>query len=105
MRHLVVLVTSPRRSVSEKLSQGLVRNKLAACVNRVPGLHSRYWWKGKVETAREELLIIKTRQDRLAQLTQWVKKNHPYTICEVIVLPISGGNKDYLRWIDGSLKK
>jgi periplasmic divalent cation tolerance protein len=105
VKHLVVLVTSPEAGVSEKLSKGLVRLKLAACVNRLPGIQSRYWWKGKIETAREELLIIKTRQDRLKRLTQWVKKNHPYSICEVMALPVSEGNDEYLRWIDESLKK
>ena len=82
----------------------MIGNRLAACVNRVPGLQSRYWWKGKVETAREELLIIKTRQDRFLKVVQWVRKNHPYTVCEVISLPITGGNPDYLRWIDESVK-
>lgn len=103
MKNYLVLVTTPGRSVSERLSKGLVREKLAACVNRVPGLHSRYWWKGKVETAREELLLIKTRQDRLAALTRWVRQNHPYAVCEVISLPIAGGNRAYLDWIARSL--
>lgn len=105
MKSYVVLVTTPGRKVSEKLSKGLVENRLAACVNRVGGIQSRYRWKGKVETAREELLLIKTRRDRLSRLTRWVKAHHPYTVCEVIALPIAGGNSDYLRWIDQSLKK
>ena len=104
MKHLVVLVTTPGRAVSEKLSKGLVQNRLAACVNRLPGIQSRYWWKGKVETAKEELLVIKTRQDRLSKLVKWVKGNHPYRVCEVISLPITGGNPDYLKWIDQSLR-
>ena len=103
MRHVVVLVTTPGRAVSEKLSKGLVEGRLAACVNRVGGISSRYRWKGKVETAREELLIIKSRKDRLSKLVQWVRAHHPYTVCEVITLPITGGNPDYLRWIDKSL--
>ena len=105
MKFLAVFITTPNRSVSEKLSKGLVRNKLAACVNRVPGLHSRYWWKGRIETAREELLIAKTVQSRLAPLTRWVKAHHPYTVCEVIALPLVGGNKDYFQWISKSLPK
>lgn len=104
MKRYVVMVTTPGPAVSEKLSKGLVRNRLAACVNRLPGIRSRYWWKGKIDTAREELLIIKTRLDRLSKLVRWVKKNHPYAICEVIALPIAGGNPDYLRWIDQSLR-
>lgn len=103
MKHCVVLVTTPSRAVSEKLSKGLVKGRLAACVNLVPGIGSRYRWKGKIETAREELLIIKSRRDRLAKLTRWVKAHHPYKVCEVIALPIADGNADYLRWIDQSL--
>jgi periplasmic divalent cation tolerance protein len=104
VKYLVVLVTTPGRTTSEKLSKGLVQNRLAACVNRLPGVKSRYWWKGKVETSREEILIIKTRQDRLSKLTKWVKGNHPYTVCEIVALPIGGGNPDYLKWIDQSLR-
>jgi periplasmic divalent cation tolerance protein len=99
----VVLVTTPNRRVSEKLSKGLVEKKLAACVNCVPHLASRYWWKGKVETAREELLIIKTHSRRLGTLMRWVKANHPYTVCEILALPVNRGNRSYLQWIKHSL--
>jgi periplasmic divalent cation tolerance protein len=103
VKKYVVLVTTPNRSVSEKLSKGLVQNKLAACVNRIPGIHSRYWWKGKIETAREELLLIKTQQNRLSALTRWIKQKHPYTVCQIVALPIAGGNQAYLDWIGQSL--
>ena len=103
MKSYVVFVTSPNRKVSEKLSKGLIERKLAACVNRLPGLRSRYWWKGKVETAREELLFIKTNQTRLKFLIEWVQKNHPYTVCEVVALPIAAGNKPYLQWLNKAI--
>ena len=103
MKFYVVLVTSPNRQTSEKLSKGLVGGKLAACVNILPSLKSRYWWKGKVETAREELLLIKTSQSRLSPLVQWVKKHHPYKVCEVVALPVAAGNKLYLDWIAKSI--
>ncbi|HTC21657.1 MAG TPA: divalent-cation tolerance protein CutA [bacterium] len=103
MKSYVVLITTPNRLVSEKISRGLVQKKLAACVNRVPGIQSRYWWKGKIETAREELLLVKTRQSRLPALTRWVEQNHPYDICEVLAIPVAGGSKAYLDWIGESL--
>ena len=103
MKRFVVLVTTPNLRVSEKISKGLVEGKLAACVNIIPGLRSRYRWKGKVETAREQLLLIKTNHRKLSGLIQWVGKNHPYTVCEVVALPIINGNKPYLDWIDSSL--
>jgi periplasmic divalent cation tolerance protein len=104
VKRLVVLVTTPGRTTSEKLSRGLVQNHLAACVNRLPGVKSRYWWKGRVETSKEELLIMRTRQDRLSKLIKWVKGNHPYAVCEIVALPIAGGNRDYLKWIEQSLR-
>ncbi len=104
MKHFVVLVTSPNRKTSEKLSKGLVSGKLAACVNRVPSITSRYWWKGHIETGKEELLIIKTNQSKLKALTKWVKVNHPYQVCEVLALPVAQGSTDYLQWIDQSLR-
>ena len=103
-RWMAVLVTTPDRTTSEKMSRGLVQNKLAACVNRVPGLTSRYWWNGKMETAREELLVIKTNRAKFSGLIQWVRQHHPYTVCEIVALPIARGNQAYLRWIDQSLR-
>lgn len=103
MKRYVVLVTSPNRAVSEKLSKGLVGQKLAACVNRIPSISSRYWWKGKIETGKEELLIIKTNQTQLTALTRWIKAHHPYQVCEILAMPVASGNPDYLKWIDQSL--
>jgi periplasmic divalent cation tolerance protein len=104
LRPTLVLITTPGRRVSEKLSKGLVGGKLAACVNIVPGLRSRYRWKGKIETAQEELLLVKTTRGKLGKLIQWVRKEHPYSVCEVIAFPIAAGNPAYLRWIAGSVK-
>ncbi len=105
MKYFAVLVTTPGWAVSEKLSQGILERKLAACVSRLPGLASRYWWKGKIESAREELLIVKTNRRKLPALTEWVRRNHPYEVCEVVALPVAAGNPAYLRWIDEALAK
>ena len=99
----VVFVTSPIRRMSERLSRDLVEKKLAACVNRVPGLTSRYWWRGKVETTKEELLLVKTNSGRLRALMHWIKANHPYTVCEILALPVAAGNPSYIQWIKQSL--
>lgn len=104
MKAYTVLVTTPGLSASRKLAMGLLRKKMAACVNRIPGVESRYWWKGRIETAREELLLIKTSKGRLPSLIRWVRENHPYTVCEVIALPVARGNPPYLRWIEQSLQ-
>ncbi|XP_011176374.1 protein CutA homolog [Solenopsis invicta] len=99
--HSVAYVTVPNDAVAKTLARGLVENKLAACVNIIPQLTSIYEWEGKIQEDPELLLMIKTRTERVDALTKYVKENHPYTICEVISLPIQNGNEDYLKWISG----
>ncbi|CAL4912974.1 unnamed protein product [Urochloa decumbens] len=102
---IVVYVTVPNREAGKKLSQSIISEKLAACVNIVPGIESVYWWEGKVQSDAEELLIIKTRGSLLDALTEHVKANHEYDVPEVIAVPITGGNNKYLEWIKNSTKE
>ncbi|KAG5018877.1 hypothetical protein AAZX31_06G090200 [Glycine max] len=101
---IVVYVTVPNKDAGKKLAESIVKEKLAACVNRVPGIESVYQWEGKIQTDSEELLIIKTRQSLLEALTEHVKANHEYDVPEVISLPITGGNLKYLEWIKESTR-
>ncbi|KAG0564981.1 hypothetical protein KC19_8G153900 [Ceratodon purpureus] len=101
---IVVYVTVPNKETGTKLAHGIIENKLAACVNQIPGVESTYWWEGKVETDTEILLMIKTRQSLLGELTDHVKNNHPYDTPEVIALPITGGSEKYLKWIGDNTK-
>ncbi|EXB91536.1 Protein CutA [Morus notabilis] len=101
---IVVYVTVPNKEEGKKLAESLVREKLAACVNRVPGIESVYQWQGEVQTDAEELLIIKTRESLLEALKEHVKANHPYDVPEVIALPITGGSTAYLEWLKNSTR-
>ncbi|XP_062205499.1 protein CutA 1, chloroplastic isoform X1 [Phragmites australis] len=92
-------------STGKKLAGSIISEKLAACVNIVPGIESVYWWEGKVQSDAEELLIIKTREALLEPLTEHVKANHEYDIPEVIALPINGGNQKYLEWLKNSTRE
>ncbi|CAI8599178.1 unnamed protein product [Vicia faba] len=102
---IVVYVTVPNKEAGKKLSESIVKEKLAACVNRVPGIESVYLWEGKIQTDSEELLIIKTRQSLLEALTDHVKANHEYDVPEVISLPITGGSLKYLEWLKESTRE
>ncbi|CAN6311324.1 unnamed protein product [Urochloa humidicola] len=102
---IVVYVTVPNKEAGKKLAGSIISEKLAACVNIVPGVESVYWWEGKVQSDAEELLIIKTRESLLDALTEHVKANHEYDVPEVIALPIKGGNLKYLEWLKNSTRE
>ncbi|XP_026456767.1 protein CutA, chloroplastic-like isoform X2 [Papaver somniferum] len=101
---VVVYVTVPTKEAGKKLAESIVTEKLAACVNRVPGVESVYQWEGKIQTDSEELLIIKTRESLLEPLEEHVKVNHEYDVPEVIAIPITGGSLQYLEWLKNSTR-
>ena len=98
--HCVIYITAGSKEEAENLSRGLVEEKLAFCVNTVPGIQSTYYWEGKIHVDNEILLIVKTRQDRYEALEQWVKNNHSYDVPEIVSLPIQKGLSEYLNAID-----
>jgi periplasmic divalent cation tolerance protein len=98
----VVLITAPEDR-GEELANLIVERKLGACVNVIPGVRSLYWWKGNIERDREVLIVVKTSASKFPQLLKEVKEAHPYTVPEIIALPVVAGNEDYLKWIDDSL--
>ena len=92
------------KAAAEKLARGLVQEKLAACVSVIPGVVSHYRWKGKPARSREFLLMIKTDRKRWLSLSRSIRKNHPYELPELIALPVTAGSKEYLSWLNDSLK-
>lgn len=95
----MAFVTVPDEKVAKTISQGIVKGKLAACVNIIPKVTSVYEWEGAINEDSELLLMIKTRTSRIDDLTNYVKENHPYKVCEVIATSIEKGNQPYLDWI------
>merc|ERR1712203_305570 len=89
----MAFVTAPNSDKAKEIAGGLVSNKLAACVNIIPGVTSVYEWEGKIENDSEVLMMIKTRSARIGEMTEFVKKNHPYDVCEVITTSIEAGTK------------
>lgn len=101
---LAVLVTCGSAKEGRRIARALVEARLAACGNLVEApVRSIYRWEGKVETAREYLLILKTSRRRLAALEKAIKRLHSYDVPEIIALPIVEGSRDYLHWIDESV--
>ena len=100
----VVLITCPDQSTARALADALVSERLAACVNLVPGVESVFWWEGRVDRTQEVLLIVKTTSRRLAALTKAVKQRHPYQVPEILALPVVSGYPPYLAWMRDSLR-
>ena len=96
----VVFVTCPALALAEKIARAVVQKRLAACVSVVRSpVESFYTWKGKLESAREHLLVIKTTATRLSQLEREVKRLHSYDVPEFIALPLAEGSAEYLAWL------
>jgi len=96
---LVVLCTCPDEAAADRIAQELVAERLAACVNRLPGLRSTYRWKGAAQSEPETLLIIKTSSSRFAALEMRLKALHPSEVPEIIALPVVAGSSAYLDWV------
>jgi periplasmic divalent cation tolerance protein len=95
----IVLTTAGSHEDARKLAQALVERSLAACVNIVPRIESVYRWQGKVETAEESLLIIKTQAEAFERVRDTIKELHSYELPECVMLEVSGGSEGYLNWI------
>lgn len=104
MNVCVVLSTAPDAATGRRIGRELVRRKLAACVTLVPAARSIYRWKGRIESARETLVIAKTTRRLLPRTRRAVLEMHPYEVPEFLVVPVSGGSREYLGWVEASLR-
>lgn len=99
MSAFLVLSTCPDRASAEQIADALLARRLAACVNLLPGIESRYHWNGRIESSMETLLLIKTVDDRLEALSAAIRSLHPYELPEVIAVQAASGLEDYFCWI------
>jgi periplasmic divalent cation tolerance protein len=95
----VCLVSVPSQEVGLTLARAVLEARLAACVNVIPGCRSLFWWEGAIQDDTELLLIVKTSEPKLAELTRFVVARHPYDCPEVLALPVTGGSAAYLDWM------
>ncbi|MEO8439037.1 MAG: divalent-cation tolerance protein CutA [Spartobacteria bacterium] len=96
---ILVLSTFPDTATAERVGRELVEQRCAACANILPGVESIYWWEGKVENAKEALVLFKTTSDRYEALETTLRQRHPYEVPEIIAFPIEQGLPEYLRWV------
>jgi periplasmic divalent cation tolerance protein len=101
---VVAFSTCPTAEAAQNLAKALVDERLAACVNVIPGLVSTYRWQSKVEVETEALLIIKTTEPGFSALKSRLIELHPYELPEVIAIPVCAGAENYLDWVRDSVK-
>ncbi len=105
IHYQIVLTTCPELSSARAIATAVVEQRLAACVNIVPGIESIYRWQGQLEHDNELLLIIKTDSASYAALERAIQALHPAELPEIIAVPLNAGLPAYLDWITASLKQ
>lgn len=99
--YMLVITTAPSHEIAQELAHELVHQKVAACVNIIPGINSIYTWKGDICSDQEKILLIKTKQDLVSDgVIPIIKSIHPYDVPEIIGIPVIFGSQEYLNWID-----
>ncbi|KAF1075166.1 divalent-cation tolerance protein CutA [Halodesulfovibrio sp. MK-HDV] len=96
----IVYMTASTPEEARSIGKELVSQNLAACTNIFPNVESIYKWEGEVQSAHEVVLIAKTSEDKVTALTQAVRKLHSYDVPCIVSLPITGGNPEFLSWIE-----
>lgn len=105
MNPILIFITCANNKEAKLISRKLVKNRLAACVNIVDKIESVFRWQGKIDRAKEALLIIKSEKAKLRAIIKLVRAMHSYQVPEIIAIPIAGGYKPYLRWINDSIRQ
>jgi len=97
---LAVFMTAPSEETAAHIARSLVEDRLAACVQVLPGITSFYRWEGKIEEAAEWLILAKTTAERFDELKAKIESIHPYEIPEIVAVEVADGAQNYLKWVE-----
>ncbi|MEA2083032.1 MAG: divalent-cation tolerance protein CutA [Thermodesulfobacteriota bacterium] len=103
--YIQIVTTVESENDAEKIAELLVGRRLAACVQIAGPVTSRFWWDGKINTAEEYQVIIKSRNDLFSEIESVITDAHPYDVPEIQATSILAGGKGYLNWLSEELKK
>jgi len=99
-KFITILMTAPSEKEARRIISALITKRLVACANLLNGVDSTFIWKGKIDKAKEFLVIFKTRRNLFKRVEAQIRRLHSYEVPEIIAVPIVAGNKEYLKWID-----
>ncbi len=100
MSAILAYITVPNREDGLRIGKALLETRLAACINLLDGMHAVYWWQGALEETQECVLLVKSSAARQDAITAKVRELHGYAVPCVVFWPLTGGNPDYLAWIE-----
>jgi periplasmic divalent cation tolerance protein len=102
MRHkfIEVYVTAPSKAQARRIILALLKRRLVACGSVLDGVDSAFLWKGRIDRAKEVLILLKTRRTLFGRVASEIKKMHSYEVPEIVAIPIVDGSNKYLKWID-----
>lgn len=103
--YIEVHSTTDSREEADKICAAVVEARLAACAQVLGPIRSTYWWKGKVERADEFFLMMKTTEDKFADLARVIRENHSYEVPDIVAVSITDGLADYLGWISAETRE
>jgi periplasmic divalent cation tolerance protein len=104
LQAIVVFITTANEQEAQNIAKILLEQRKVACANIISKVNSTFWWQGVLESGDECMIICKTKASLLDDVIETVKQAHSYDVPEIIALPIIGGNKDYLEWINSETR-
>jgi periplasmic divalent cation tolerance protein len=104
-KYIQILTTVNKKEYAEKIAKILIEKRLSGCVQIIGPIKSNYWWEGKIETAKEWLCFIKSKENLYKEIEKSIKEVHPYKIPEIIAIPVFNGYKKYFKWLEVEIKK
>lgn len=105
MGMILVQVMCGGAGEGEEIGRGLLGARLVACASVGPAWRSSYWWRGKIESGEEVMLLLKTSRERFGEVEAAVRKMHSYETPEIVAIEVVEGSADYLRWVEGEVGK
>ncbi len=102
---ILVWTNVPDAAIASTIANAIVEQRVGACVNILPGVQSIYRWQGKIATATEMMLLIKTTKAHYVALEKLIVALHPYEVPEIIAVPVTAGLPAYVKWIESETKK
>jgi len=99
IKYIQVITTTNTEEEARRIQRVLVEERAAACAQVIGPVSSLYWWEGKIEEATEWICLAKAKARDYPGIESLIKENHPYDVPEILAIPVSAGNVDYLAWL------